>query len=167
MVVLERKNGQWSQENPAPSILRKNLCYLFLFKVIASTYLLPTAETLRCVLVLALLIKIIIIRLHELVWFSSEMARPTGSMLLAFSDHQAAGFSSSDEEVGELAWNVEDELTEDSGNEAESEEETTDDENEVAVERKSKYTKREALEVLKEENGDFSNATHRILHYIT
>ena len=96
-------------------------------------------------------------------WFSSGMARPTGSMLLAFSDRQAAGFSSSDEEGGELDWNIEDELTEDSGDEAESEEETTDDENEVEVERKSKYTKREALEILKEENGDVNNATHRIL----
>ena len=46
-------------------------------------------------------------------WFSSGMARPTGSMLLAFSDRQAAGFSSSDEEGGDLDWNIEDELTED------------------------------------------------------
>ena len=66
--------------------------------------------------------------------FISEMARPTGGMVLGFSDCQAAEFWSSDEEVEDkVAWDIDDELTEDSSDE-------TNDEEEGEVMPKSKYT---------------------------
>ena len=78
------------------------------------------------------------------------MAQPTGSMVLGFSNVQASEFWSSDEEgevEDKVPWDINDELTEDSSDE-------TDDEEEGEVVSKTKYTKGEALEILKEEKGD-------------
>ena len=87
------------------------------------------------------------------------MARPTGSMVLSFSDRQAADFWSSDEEdkvEEQVLWDVNDELTEDSSDE-------TGDEEDGEMMSKSRYTKGEALKILKEEKGDYSITTNKIL----
>ena len=74
----------------------------------------------------------------------SEMAQPTGSMVLSFSNLQATEFWSSDEEENiedKVTWDISDELTEDSS-------EDTEDEEEVEIMSKAKYTKGEALDLL-------------------
>ena len=77
--------------------------------------------------------------------------------MLGFSDRQAAEGWSSDEEIEDkVAWEIDDELTEDSSDE-------TDDQEECEAPWKSKYTKGEALEILKEEKGDYSKTTQKIL----
>ena len=86
--------------------------------------------------------------------------------MLGFSDRQTAQFWSSDEEEEEeeeakdkFKWDIDDELTEEEGDEI--------DEELDEVESKLKYTKGEALEVLKEEKGDYGKASNRILKDVT